>query len=110
VHFSEHRRRQGRHARPRCGDAACIADYYRGRLTRTAWRRPYDKLTRSEKLVTDQGFDHCMSLSERTTLIEREDTLSLGRHATELSCSAGKMACRSTAHLLPITSWRQAIA
>jgi hypothetical protein len=90
--------------------AACIADYYRGRLTRTAWRTPYYELTRSEKLVTDKGFDHCMTLSERTTLIEREDTLSLGRHATELSCSAAKMARRSTAHLLAITSRKQAIA
>jgi hypothetical protein len=91
-------------------DAACIADYYRGRLTRTAWRTPYYKLTRSEKLATDRGFDHCMTLSERTALIEREDTLSLGRHATELSCSAAKMARRSTAHLLAITSRKGAVA
>jgi hypothetical protein len=91
-------------------DAACIADYYRGRLTRTAWRTPYYKLTRGEKLVTDRGFDRCMTLSERTTLIEREDTLSLGRHKTELSCSARKMALRSTEHLLAITSLKQAVA
>ncbi len=51
-----------------------------------------------------------MTLRERTQLIVREDTLSLGRHATELSCSAGKMARRSTAHLLAITSRRQAVA
>lgn len=91
-------------------DAACIADYYRGRLTRAAWRTPYYKLTRSEKLATDRGFDHCMTLSERTKLIEREDTLSLGRHKAELSCSARKMARRSTAHLLAITSRKAAVA
>lgn len=91
-------------------DAACIADYYRGRLTRTAWRTPYYKLTRSEKLVTDRGFEHCMTMSERTKLIQREDTLSLGAHAAELSCSARKMARRSTAHLLAITSLAQAVA
>jgi hypothetical protein len=91
-------------------DAACVADYYRGRLTRTAWQTPYYKLTRSEKLVTDRGFEQCMTLSERTELIEREDTLSLGRHAAELSCSARKMARRSTAHLLAITSLEQAVA
>jgi hypothetical protein len=51
-----------------------------------------------------------MTLSERTALIEREDTLSLGRHTTELSCSARRMARRSTAHLLAITSRTRAIA
>jgi hypothetical protein len=91
-------------------DAACIADYYRGRLTRAAWRTPYYKLTRSEKLVTDRGFEHCMTLSARAKLIEREDTLSLGRHTAELSCSSRTMARRSTAHLLAITSRTQAVA
>ncbi|MDX6541699.1 MAG: hypothetical protein QOI71_3309 [Gaiellales bacterium] len=91
-------------------DAACIAGYYRGRLTRTAWRTPYYKLTRSEKLVTDRGFEHCMTLRERTTLIERQDTRSLGRHTNELRCSARRMARRSTPHLLAITSLAQAVA
>jgi hypothetical protein len=50
-----------------------------------------------------------MTLAERTALIERQDTLSLGKHPTELHCSAAKMAARSKALLLSITTLEQAI-
>jgi hypothetical protein len=91
------------------GDATCIANYYGGRLTRKAWLTPYYKLTRAEKLVTDKGFAHCMTLPERTALIVRQDTLSLGKHPAEVQCSAAKMAGRSDALLLSITTLEGAI-
>lgn len=90
-------------------DATCIASYYAGRLTRKAWLTPYYELTPAEKLVTDKGFAQCMTLAERTALIARQDTLSLGKHPNEVQCAAAKMARRSNALLLSITTLQGAI-
>jgi hypothetical protein len=91
-------------------DASCIAGYYDRRLSRAAWYTPYYALTARQKLVTDKGFEHCMTLAERTALIAHEDTRSLGKHTAEIGCSARAMARRTSAHLLSITSRAQAIA
>ena len=42
-------------------DAACVARYYRGRLSRKAWLTPYFNLTPAQKAITDAGFDHCQT-------------------------------------------------
>ena len=90
-------------------DAACIARYYRGRLSRKAWLTAYYKLTRVEKIATDAGFTHCMSLARRAALAEREDVLSFGRHPAALRCSSRREAARSQDALLSITSLEEAI-
>lgn len=90
-------------------DAACIARYYHGRLSRKAWLTAYYKLTRSEKIVTDAGFTRCMTLEQRAALAEHEDALSFGKHPASLRCSAHREAARSEAQLLAITSLAEAI-
>jgi hypothetical protein len=90
-------------------DAACIADYYRGKLSRKGWLTPYYKLTRAQKLVTDAGFNRCMTREQRAALIAREDSLYFGKHPVELGCSSRRMAARSDALLLSITSLERAI-
>jgi hypothetical protein len=52
-------------------DAVCMARYYRGRLTRKAWLTPYWNLTRAEKIATDAGPEHCMTLAQRIAMAER---------------------------------------
>jgi hypothetical protein len=90
-------------------DAACIARYYHGRLSRTAWLTAYYKLTRVEKIATDAGFTHCMSATRRAALAEREDALSFGRHPAALRCSSRREAARSQDVLLSITSLAEAV-
>jgi hypothetical protein len=90
-------------------DATCIARYYDGRLSRKAWLTPYYKLTRVEKIATDAGFTHCMSLARRAALAEREDVLSFGRHPAALRCSSRREAARSQELLLSITSLEAAV-
>ena len=90
-------------------DAACIARYYHGRLSRKAWLTAYYKLTRVEKIATDAGFTHCMSLARRAALAEHEDVLSFGRHPAALRCSSRREAARSQDALLSITSLEEAI-
>jgi hypothetical protein len=90
-------------------DATCIARYYHGRLSRKAWLTPYYQLTRVEKIATDAGFTHCMSLARRAALAEREDVLSFGRHPDALRCSSRREAARSQDALLSITSLADAI-
>jgi hypothetical protein len=90
-------------------DATCIAGYYHGRLSRKAWLTAYYKLTRVEKIATDAGFTHCMSLARRAALAEREDVLSFGRHPAALRCSPRREAARRRDALLSITSLAEAI-
>ena len=90
-------------------DAVCIARYYHGRLSREGWLTPYYRLTRAQKLVTDAGFSRCMNFEQRAALIARQDTLYFGRHPAELRCTSRRMAARSDALLLSITTLAQAI-
>jgi hypothetical protein len=90
-------------------DASCIARYYHGRLSRAAWLTPYYRLTRVEKVATDAGFTHCMTLAGRAALAEREDALSFGTHPAALRCSSRREAMRSQELLLSITSLARAI-
>ncbi len=43
-------------------EAACIARYYHGRLSGKVWFTPYYKLTPAQKVVTDAGFERCMTV------------------------------------------------
>jgi hypothetical protein len=90
-------------------DAECISKYYLGRLSRKAWLTPYYKLTRSEKIVTDKGFNQCMSFEQQAALIAREDTLAFGKHPGALRCTSRRMAARSEDLLLSITTLEEAI-
>jgi hypothetical protein len=84
-------------------DAACIARYYHGRLSGKAWFTPYYRLTPAEKVVTDAGFERCMTVVERTALVERQGALDWGKHA-ELRCVARRMVARTRAQLRALTS------
>jgi hypothetical protein len=52
-------------------DAKCIARYYHGRLSRKAWFTTYWQLTAAQKITTDAGASHCMSLARRVATDER---------------------------------------
>lgn len=83
--------------------AACIARYYRGRLSGKAWFTPYYDLTPAQKVVTDAGFERCMTVAERTALVERQGVLDWGEHP-ELRCVARAMVARTRAELRALTS------
>jgi hypothetical protein len=84
-------------------DAACVARYYRGRLSRKAWLTPYFKLTPAEKVVTDAGFDHCQTKAQRIALIERQEAISFGRHPAD-ACVARSLDARTRAQRRALTS------
>jgi hypothetical protein len=84
-------------------DAACVARFYRGRLSRKAWLTPYFKLTPAQKTVTDAGFDRCQTKAERIALIERQEALYFGKHAAD-ACVARTMDARTRAERRALTS------
>jgi hypothetical protein len=84
-------------------DAACVARYYRGRLSRKAWLTPYFKLTPAQKAVTDAGFDHCQTKAQRIALIERQEAIYFGKHPAD-ACVARAMDARTRAQRLALTS------
>jgi hypothetical protein len=61
-------------------DAACIARFYRGRLSRTLWLTQYYDLTAAQKRTTDAGAEHCMTLAQRIATDERLFTVIAGKH------------------------------
>lgn len=61
-------------------DAACIARYYRGRLSRKLWLTQYYDLTAAQKQTTDAGPEHCMTLADRIATDARLFTEIAGRH------------------------------
>ena len=61
-------------------DAACIARYYRGRLSRKLWLTQYYDLTAAQKATTDAGPEHCMTLAERIATDARLYTEIAGNH------------------------------
>jgi hypothetical protein len=89
-------------------DAACVARYYQGRLSRKAWLTPYYKLTRAQKAVTDAGFDHCQSKPQRIALIERQEVLTFGEHPAD-ACVARAMDARTRAQRIALDSLRTQI-
>jgi hypothetical protein len=84
-------------------DAGCIARYYHGRLSGKAWYTPYYKLTSAQKLVTDTGFERCMTIKRRTALVQRQGELDWGKHP-QLQCVARRMVLRTRAELRALTS------
>jgi hypothetical protein len=71
----------------RTADAACIARYYHGRLSRKAWFTLYYDLTDTQKIVTDAGPVHCMTLPERVAMDQRLYASVVGAHP-QLHCVA----------------------
>ena len=71
----------------RTADAACIARYYHGRLSRKAWFTLYYDLTDKQKVVTDAGPVHCMTLRERVAMDQRLYASVVGAHP-QLHCVA----------------------
>jgi hypothetical protein len=61
-------------------DAACIARYYRGRLSRKLWLTQYYDLTAAQKATTDAGPEHCMTLAQRTATDARLFAVIAGKH------------------------------
>jgi hypothetical protein len=90
----------------RAADAACVARFYHGRLTRPAWFAPYYTLTTAQKLVRDAGPIHCMTRTERTATLERDFASDFGNHP-ELKCVAGAWEARSLAARVSLTTRRQ---
>src|SRR4051794_18937712 len=84
-------------------DAACVARYYQGRLSRKAWLTPYFKLTPAQKAVTDAGFDHCQSKAQRIALIERQEAIYFGKH-TANACVARALEGRTRAQRIALNS------
>jgi hypothetical protein len=89
-------------------DAACVARYYQGRLSRKAWLTPYYELTPAQKAVTDAGFDHCQSKAQRIALIERQEALYFGKHPAD-ACVARAMDARTRAQRIALNSLRTQI-
>ncbi len=71
-------------------DAACVARFYRGKLSRAAWFTPYHALTRAQKIVTDGGFDHCMTKREQVAMLTRGLARDYGKHP-ENACVARRI-------------------
>jgi hypothetical protein len=84
-------------------DAACVANFYRGRLSRKAWLTPYFKLTAAQKAVTDAGFNHCQSKAQRIALIERQETIYFGKHPAN-ACVARALEGRTRAQRIALNS------
>jgi hypothetical protein len=84
-------------------DAACVARFYQGRLSRKAWLTPYFKLTPAQKSVTDAGFNHCQTKAQRVALIERQEAIYFGQHPAN-ACVARVMDARTRAERLALTS------
>jgi hypothetical protein len=84
-------------------DAACVARYYRGRLSRKAWLTPYFKLTPAQKAVTDAGFNRCQSKAQRIALVERQEAIYFGKYPAN-ACVARAMEARTRAERVALTS------
>ena len=84
-------------------DAACVARYYHGRLSRKAWLTPYFKLTPAQKAVTDAGFNDCQTRAQRVALVERQETTYFGQHPAN-ACVARAIDARTRAQRLALTS------
>ena len=84
-------------------DAACVANFYRGRLSRKAWLTPYFKLTPAQKTVTDAGFNHCQTKAQRIALIERQEAIYFGKH-TANACVARALEGRTRAQRIALNS------
>jgi hypothetical protein len=84
-------------------DAACVATFYRGRLSRKAWLTPYFKLTPAQKAVTDAGFNRCQTKAERIALVERQETIYFGKHPAD-ACVARALEGRSRAQRIALNS------
>lgn len=84
-------------------DAACVARFYRGRLSRRAWLTPYFKLTPAQKVVTDAGFRHCQTKAERIALVARQEAIYFGHHPAT-ACVARAIDARTPAERRALTS------
>jgi hypothetical protein len=52
-------------------DAACMAGYYHGRLSRAGWNTSWSALTRAQKIVTDTGMQRCMTKAEQVAIYRK---------------------------------------
>jgi hypothetical protein len=84
-------------------DAACMARFFRGRLSRSDWLAPYFSRTPAQKRTRSAGRAHCMTLDERVATVEQGFVDVLGRHA-ELHCVARTLEARGWAVRLAVTS------
>ena len=84
-------------------DAACVARFYRGRLSRRAWLTPYFKLTPAQKVVTDAGFRHCQTKAQRIALVARQEAIYFGHHPAT-ACVARAIDARTPAERRALTS------
>ena len=84
-------------------NASCIARYYHGRLSGKAWYTAYYNLTPAQKVVTDAGFARCMTVKQRTALVEQQGVRDWGSHP-QLHCVAEHMVARTRAELRALTS------
>lgn len=53
-------------------DAACMARYYRGRLSRKAWLTSWSGLTRKQMVATEAGVKRCTTQPERVAMLEHD--------------------------------------
>src|SRR5258706_918611 len=84
-------------------DAACVARYYHGRLSRKAWLTPYFKLTPAQKAVTDAGSNRCQTKAKGVARVERQETIYFGLHPAS-ACVARAIDARTRAQRLALTS------
>jgi len=61
-------------------DAACVAKFYRGRLSRDLWFTPWHSLTRAQKVITDAGYTKCMTPAQKAATLERSLASVVGKH------------------------------
>lgn len=86
-------------------DAACIARFYHGRLSRSDWLAPYYSRTPAQKRTSSAGLSRCMTRKERVAMREVDFTRVMGKHA-ELRCVADRLEARSWSVKLAVTTRR----
>ena len=84
-------------------DAACMARFFRGRLSRSDWLAPYYARTPAQKRTSSAGRARCMTLDERVATVEQGFVAVLGRHP-ELRCVARTLEARGWAVRLAVTT------
>jgi hypothetical protein len=82
-------------------DAACVAHYYRGRLSRDLWFTHWYGLTPAQKLITDAGYRACMTPAQEAATIGRSFAKVVGDHP-ELACAARALVGESKAARLAL--------
>jgi hypothetical protein len=85
-------------------DAVCMARYYHGRLSRKAWFTHYWDLTAAQKLATDAGPEHCLTLAQRIAWAERFYTAIAGK-LPQVHCAAVRSEVQTRAQHLAVTSY-----